>query len=100
MRKLSLIIFFFISVQFAFAQYKKGVKYYTNADFFRAIPKLKNAANSNGPDAQDALIKLADSYRNIKDYKNAELYYKKASEAGKLDPVSHYNYGTVLKSNN
>ncbi len=77
-----------------------GVKYYNNADFFKAIPKLISAVNSNSSHKFDALVKVADSYRNIKDYKNAEIYYKKAQETSKLDAVSHYNYGSVLKNNN
>ncbi len=100
MRKLPLILLLLIWAEVLSAQYKKGLKYYNQSDFFKAIPKLKEAANSNTVNKLDASIKLADSYRNLKDYKNAELYYKKAIEIGKVDPLTHYNYGTILKSNN
>src|ERR1035437_5747596 len=100
MRKLPLVLLFLICTQLLTAQYKKGLKYYNQSDFFKAIPKLKSAANSNSVDKLDATIKLADCYRNLKDYKNAELYYKKAIDIGKTDPLTHYNYGTVLKNNN
>lgn len=100
MWKLPFILLFFICSQVLFAQYKKGVKLYNQADYFKAIPKLIKAANTNGANKQDATIKLADCYHNLKDYKNAELYYKKAIELGKVDPLTHYNYGSVLKNNN
>jgi outer membrane protein OmpA-like peptidoglycan-associated protein len=100
MRKLPLLLLFLLSTLLLSAQYKKGVKLYNQSDYFKAIPKLIKTANSEGPNKQDAAIKLADCYHNIKDYKNAELYYKKAIDAGKVDPLTHYNYGAVLKNNN
>ncbi|HXB39275.1 MAG TPA: SpaA isopeptide-forming pilin-related protein, partial [Bacteroidia bacterium] len=48
----------------------------------------------------DAMVKLADCYLQIKDYRNAELFYKKAIESGKVETSTHYNYATVLKNNN
>jgi outer membrane protein OmpA-like peptidoglycan-associated protein/tetratricopeptide (TPR) repeat protein len=100
MRKLPFILLFLICSQVLCAQYKKGLKLYDQADYFKAIPKLKAAANENNEHKQDATIKLADCYMYLKDYKNAVLFYKKAIDAGKVDPLTHYNYGTVLKSNN
>lgn len=100
MRNLPLL-FAFILLSLALpAQYKKGLKLYNQEDYFKAIPKFLSAANSNGEEKLDATIKLADCYRNIKDYKNAAAYYKKALETGKVDPLTHYHYGVVLKSNN
>ena len=83
-----------------FAQYNIGIKYYDSFQYSKAIPCLKKTAAKNGPTKLDAIIKLADCYRYIKDYKNAELYYQKAIEQGSADVIVHYNYGMVLKNNN
>jgi tetratricopeptide (TPR) repeat protein len=100
MRNLPLILLFLVCTLVLSAQYKKGLKLYDQNDFFKAIPKLIKASNTKGEHAFDATVKLADCYRNLKDYKNAELYYKKAESIGKVDALTHYNFGTVLKSNN
>lgn len=81
------------------AQYKEGVKYYEGYQYNKAIPYLKKASNKNNAHKTDATIKLADCYRNIKDYKNAETYYKQALEQDNSDMLAHYNYATVLKNN-
>jgi outer membrane protein OmpA-like peptidoglycan-associated protein/tetratricopeptide (TPR) repeat protein len=81
-------------------QYKQGIHYYDDFQYAKAIPYLKKAANKNNATKNEATLKLADSYRIIKDYANAEIYYKKAIEQGNTDPLAHYNYGTVLKCNN
>ena len=84
-----------------FAQYKQGIKYYESFQYSKAIPYLKKASNKNNAHKIDATIKLADSYRDIEDYANAELFYKKAIELAKdtaLPPIVHYNYATVLKN--
>jgi outer membrane protein OmpA-like peptidoglycan-associated protein/tetratricopeptide (TPR) repeat protein len=100
MRKLFLILFSVICSGTFFAQYKQAIKYYERGDYFKAIPGLKKTAASPGTHQFDAQVKLGECYLNIKDYRNAELYFKKASETGKLDPVAHYHYGAALKSNN
>jgi peptidoglycan-associated lipoprotein len=84
------------------AQYKQGIKYYESFQYAKAIPYLKKAANRNNPNKTDATIKLADCYRDIKDYKNAETYYQQAITEGgaALAAVVHYNYATVLKNTN
>ncbi|HEX7414387.1 MAG TPA: OmpA family protein [Bacteroidia bacterium] len=84
------------------AQYKQGVKYYESFQYAKAIPCLKKAANKNNAHKTDATIKLADSYRDIKDYKDAEVYYQKIIGKGgdTIPAIVHYNYATVLKNNN
>lgn len=100
-RFLSLILFLLL-VNGLHAQYKKGLKYYDRFDYYRAIDKFKRAVKK--PASQnytDALIKLADSYRMVRDFKNAAAYYKLAIESGgPVDALTHYYYGVVLKSNN
>ncbi|MGZ3866990.1 MAG: OmpA family protein [Bacteroidia bacterium] len=100
MRKFPLVVLFLICSQLVSAQYKKALKLYNQGDYFTAIPKFIHVVNGKSQDKQDATIKLADCYRQIKDYKNSMLYYKKAIEGGNVEPVVHYYYGCVLKSNN
>ncbi len=96
-----IVVAFILVFSFSsFAQYKKGVKYYEGFQYSKAIPYLKKVADKNSTDKNDATLKLANSYLNIKDYKNAEAYYQKAIEQGNTEPLTHYNYGTVLKNNN
>jgi len=100
MRKLSLVLILIAIAQVVCAQYKQGLKHYNAGDYYKAIPKLTKAANSEGDNKQDATIKLADCYLQLKEYRNAEIFYKKAIESGKVDALTHYNYATVLKNNN
>jgi len=100
MRKSLLVLILTIVAQVLSAQYKQGLKYFNKGEYFNAIPKLTKAANSEGEHKQDATIKLADSYLQLKDYRNAELFYKKAIDLGKVDAATHYNYALVLKNNN
>jgi len=100
MRKLSLVLILLAITQVLSAQYKQGLKHYNKGDYYKAIPKFTKAANSGGENKQNATIKLADCYLQLKEYRNAELFYKKAVELGKVDAETHYNYATVLKNNN
>ena len=81
-----------------FAQYKDGLKYYESFQYAKAIPYLKKAANKNSAHKYDATLKLADCYRDIKEYKNAELFYQQAI-TDTTAAIVHYNYATVLKNN-
>lgn len=86
---------------YSFAQYKQGIKLYEQNNYIKAIPKLKKASTKNGENKQDAMIKLADSYRLLKDYSNAEAAYKRAIELNSNVPaLVHYHYGQMLKANN
>lgn len=100
MKNLLFIISCLLFTLICHAQYKEGIKYYEGYQYNKAIPYLKKAANKNNAHRTDAAIKLADCYRNIKDYKNAETYYKQALEQDNSDMLAHYNYATVLKNNN
>ncbi|MHB8262117.1 MAG: hypothetical protein ACYDEC_17810, partial [Bacteroidia bacterium] len=93
---------FIIFHSYCFGQYKQGVKYYESFQYAKAIPYLKKAANKNNAHKTDATIKLADSYRDINDYKDAEVYYQKIIGMGgdTIPAIVHYNYATVLKNNN
>ena len=100
MRNFSFAVVLIALTQVLSAQYKQGLRHYNNADYYKAIPKLTKAANSSGEHQLDATTRLADSYLQIKEYKNAEVFYRKAVQTGKADAVTHFNYATVLKTNN
>lgn len=98
------IFFCFILITFSLsinAQKKKADKLFDNAQYYKAIPKYKKASKtSDNLKKQESLIRLADCYRLLKDYKNAEIYYKQAIEIGNVKPEVRYDYGYVLKTNN
>src|ERR1700757_4106349 len=100
MRKfLSLIIFLSLCSGMR-AQYKKGMKFYNRYDYYKAIDKFKRAIKPGSKDYADALVKLADSYRMVRDFKDAATYYKMAVETGQATALTRYYYGVTLKSNN
>ncbi|MCW3077177.1 MAG: hypothetical protein JWO32_1786 [Bacteroidetes bacterium] len=99
-KKLLLLLFVFTGAVLL-SQIKKGDKYAYNANYIRAISKYKKAAKSNSADQQEAYLKLADCYKKINDYQNAEACYKNALAINtNVPPDVFYNYGQVLKTNN
>lgn len=79
-----------------FAQLKKANKYYENYDYAKAIPLYKKAVKRKG--TVEGLEKLANSYRQVKDYKNAELVYAELMKQPNFDVINHFYYGLVLKN--
>lgn len=100
MKKLFFFGILFVIAQALSAQYKQGLKYYNKGEYYRAIPKFTKVVNSNDAEKTEAAVKLADCYLQLKEYANAEVFYKKAIESGKVDAAAHFNYATVLKNNN
>lgn len=85
----------------AYAQKEKGDKLYSKAEYFKAIPKYEKAIKTDDKIIkQESLIKLADCYRVLNEYKKSENCYREAIALGTVNPEVHYNYGNVLKSNN
>lgn len=84
-----------------FAQKKKADKLYDQMEYYRAVPKYEKAAKKgDNIEKQQSLIRLADCYRILKDYKKSEDSYKAALALGGNVPAEvHYNYGNVLKTN-
>ena len=78
------------------AAIKKADAYVRNNEFIKAIPLYKRASSKN----DDALQKLADCYRIIKNYDQAEEYYKKYLEKKPSEPMAHYYLGAILLINN
>jgi outer membrane protein OmpA-like peptidoglycan-associated protein/tetratricopeptide (TPR) repeat protein len=84
-----------------FAQKKKADKLYEKAQYVKAISYYEKAAKtSNSVQKQESLIKLADCYRILNEYKKSEDCYRQALALGKVSPDVNYNYGNVLKNNN
>ncbi len=82
------------------AQYKQGLKHYNRGEYYRAVHLLQKAARKSNEHTTDAALKLADCYRMLREYKQSEIYYKKALDGGNTDPLTHFYYGSVLKCNN
>ncbi len=83
------------------AQKKKADKLYDKAQYYKAISYYEKAIKTNNAtQKQESLIKLADCYRVLNEYKKSETYYREALALGNVNPEVNYNYGNVLKSNN
>lgn len=93
-------LLFLISI-LSFSQKKQADKLFLNAQYFRAIPKYENAIKTKDlKSKQESLIKLADCYRILSNYKRAEECYREAISLGKVAPEVYYNFGNILKNNN
>src|ERR1700741_731137 len=101
MKKSSLLIAILFISCLSFSQKKKADKAFDKGHYSTAIPLYEKAAKKSGQDQQESLIKLADCYRILNEYKKSEDSYKKALAInGKVSPDVKYNYGYVLKTNN
>jgi outer membrane protein OmpA-like peptidoglycan-associated protein/tetratricopeptide (TPR) repeat protein len=95
------IIYLTLSSVLLYPQIKKGDEFASRAQYVKAITKYKKALSGNSSYNQEAHLKLADCYRRINDYENAEQSYKKALAISLNVPADvFYNYGQVLKTNN
>lgn len=77
---------------------KKADRYYQNGEYTKAIAIYeKNLRHKPDP---VAMAHLADCYRMTRNYAKAEEWYGKATNGStELDPMTYFNYGMVLKSN-
>ena len=92
------LIFFLVFISAAFPQLKQANKYYENYDYAKAIPLYKKVVKKK--ENIEALEKLANSYRLVKDYQNAEIYYARLVKNVGIPPINYFYYGNVLKNNN
>ncbi len=99
--KITLTTLFCILASQFFSQQKKADKLYEKEQYFRAISKYKKAIKTKDVlKKQTSLLKLADCYKVLGQYKESEACYKQAISLGKVAPEVYYNYGNVLKSTN
>jgi outer membrane protein OmpA-like peptidoglycan-associated protein len=75
---------------------KKADSYFDNNEFARAIPLYKKDADKNDV----SLRRLADCYRILKNYAEAEACYGKLVAKNASDPLVYYYYGEALLNNN
>lgn len=92
------IVVFLLICSPSFAQLEKANKYYDNKEYSLAIKQYENILKKN--ESPEALEKIANSYRLIKNYQLAELYYARLMKQKNVSPINHLYYGMVLKSNN
>jgi outer membrane protein OmpA-like peptidoglycan-associated protein len=91
------LICFIVFVSAAFAQLKRANTHYENFEYAKAIDLYKKALKKK--ESTEALEKIAYSYRKIKDYEKAELYYARLMKQPDIRPINHFFYGQVLKAN-
>jgi len=70
-------------------------QYFERYEYFKSIGLYLKIANKNHPEIQ-VMERLADCYRNINQYQDAEIWYAKAVADTKASKISHYYYAGVL----
>jgi outer membrane protein OmpA-like peptidoglycan-associated protein len=95
-----ILLLFSTSTLFSFAQISKGDSYVEKGEYLKAIKWYKKATQ-NSTEKSVAWLKLAESYKKLNDYPEAENAYENAlSTGGTLPAEAFYDYGQVLKVNN
>lgn len=75
--------------------YKKGVKNYDKLAYHKAIENFEKYL-SKKDEPVDAKVKLANAYRLINDYPNAEKWYSRVVNLPDIDPSNYFYYGKIL----
>ncbi len=91
---------------FIFAQAKKNIgliakadKFYQNSEYYMAAYNYQQAATVDTANIY-LTSQLAECYRNLFDYKNAELLYQKLTSKYKEKyPIARFWYASILKDN-
>lgn len=83
----------------SFGQLKRADKHFEQGEFSEAIIYYVKALKKNGSN-QEATQNLAFSYRKLKDYINAEIYYARATKLNPEESSNFLYYGQALKNNN
>jgi hypothetical protein len=81
----------------AFAQLDKANRYYDDKEYSKAIKLYENILRKS--ENPEALERIANSYRIVKNYTQAENYYSRLMKLPNIEAINHYYYGLVLKSN-
>jgi ompA/motB domain protein len=102
LKKHTLLILAFLSLQALFAQQQELLKarnYYKKLDYVRAI-KAYEAIASKGGANQEVYENLGNAYYFNADYKNAYTWYEKlfSNPEYKLQPEYYYRYAQTLKT--
>jgi outer membrane protein OmpA-like peptidoglycan-associated protein/tetratricopeptide (TPR) repeat protein len=81
-----------------FCQLKKANSYFNQGSYSDAIFYYSKVLKKNAND-KEANQNIAFSYRKLKDYQNAEVYFAKASELNPEESSNYLYYGQALKNN-
>ncbi|EHQ28740.1 OmpA family protein [Mucilaginibacter paludis] len=104
MKKLILsALLLMLTVPVAFAQEQLSLKEQANQlfnrfEYFKSLSYYLKLANKAKPDVK-IMERIAECYRNINRYGNAEQWYARAVANTKADKSSHYYYAEVLLRN-
>lgn len=82
----------------AFAQIDKANEFFKQEQYFEAISLYQKVLKKNPANAE-ATQNIAFSFRKLKDYKNAEIYFAKAVELNPKESSNNLYYGQALKNN-
>lgn len=99
---ISLLTLFAIQAEAGKGRIKKADRFFSRYEYKRAAELyLKEAEKEKQGELQQKIyIKLADCYRKMNDYKEAEEWYNKAYTFGPVSDADFYlNYGLILKNN-
>lgn len=100
-RKMYLVALLLLAVTVGWSQnpkLKKADRFFEARKHKEAIELYQEVLSKN--DLPEAKVKLADSYRKILDYANAEQWYSQAVTAPDVNPLALYYYARVLQYNN
>ncbi len=75
-----------------------GDKAYEHLAYAKAIANYERAAEKAVPDSSYAR-KLAKSYMNVRDFRQAEVWYARAVVMPDAKPVDYYDYAQALRAN-
>ncbi|MGB3947538.1 MAG: carboxypeptidase regulatory-like domain-containing protein [Bacteroidia bacterium] len=93
------IVFFLLLVNslVAYAQLDKANKHFENGEYNKAIEIYKNILKKE--ENLEALENIANAYRLIRNFNEAEGYFDQLIKKGSTTPVNNFYYGIVLKAN-
>lgn len=94
----TLLLMLTISLQAQDERDNKGDKWYKDLGYGSAIPEYKSTVGEEGRLDRKTMIRLANSYRLIGDYQNAELYYAQIVESSSKALYRLY-YAQALQAN-
>ncbi len=77
---------------------KRGDQHYEDLSYYEAVLSYETAF-ARGSEELEAMRKLADSYRQIRDMENAEIWYRKLSRTNKMITSDYLQYAEVLRMN-
>lgn len=101
MKKAFILVFLAMYCSMSFAQkalVRKGDYYYKMFSYSKAIPYYEKALKKDSMQ-QDAIFRLANSYRLINEREKAEFWFAKAVKMPKCESIYKYYYAQMLMNN-